>query len=169
VKVAVKFPTDTPIASVLVAPHPGWTSTVQTVQLSTPIATDDGPIDQAVSEVTWTAGAGQGIAPGQFGEFDVIAGLLPKVSALSFPTVQTYSNGTAVSWIEVAAPGSTTEPDHPAPSLNLVGTAAVQTGKAKASSSTGATVLAVIALVVAAAALGLAVVSRARVRGSAES
>src|SRR5690242_13342014 len=43
----VQLPTDTPIASVLVAPHPGWTDTVKSVTLKTPIHTDDGDISQA--------------------------------------------------------------------------------------------------------------------------
>src|SRR5690349_17846953 len=76
-KVQVKFSTTTPIASVLVAPHAGWTDTVTNTKLTTPIHTDDGDITEAVSEVTWTANsAADGIKPGQYGSFDVIAGLL---------------------------------------------------------------------------------------------
>ncbi len=40
----VQLPTDTPIASVLVQPIPGWTFTETTVKLSKPIVTDDGDV-----------------------------------------------------------------------------------------------------------------------------
>lgn len=170
-KVQVKFPTTTPIASVLVAPHPGWTDSVITTKLSAPIHTDDGDITEAVSEVTWTANsAADGIKPGQYGEFDVLAGLLPDVASLTFPAIQTYSDGSSVAWIETAAPGSSTQPEHPAPTLALSGAPGQSTSpltvfanpSSKKTSNTGPIVLSIIALVIAAAALGLAVVSRAR-------
>src|SRR6185312_5523285 len=117
---AVQLPTDTPIASVLVAPHPGWTDTVRTVNLKTPIHTDDGDISQAVSVVNWKANSpAAGIKPGQFDEFVIIAGLLPKVNSLTFKAIQTYSDGSQVAWIETPAPGSSAEPEHPAPVLSL--------------------------------------------------
>src|SRR5215469_13812388 len=40
-KLDVYLPTDQPVASVLVMPVPGWTSTVTTTKLATPITTDD--------------------------------------------------------------------------------------------------------------------------------
>jgi uncharacterized protein len=121
---AVQLPTDTPIASVLVAPHPGWTDTVQTVNLKTPIHTDDGDISQAVSVINWKANSpAAGIKPGQFDEFVIIAGLLPKVNSLTFKAIQTYSDGTQVAWIETPAPGSSAEPEHPAPVLSLAAAA----------------------------------------------
>lgn len=167
VKLAVKFPTSTPIASVLVAPHVGWTSKVVSVKLAKPIVTDDGDITDAVSQITWTANSkADGIKPGQFDQFVVIAGLLPKTPALTFPAVQTYSDGTVVSWIEQAAPGSSDEPDHPAPVLSLAAAGAGATGStattSKKSGDAAAVGLAIAALVVAAGALGLGVVSRAK-------
>ena len=128
---AVQLPTDTPIASVLVAPHPGWTDTVQTVTLKTPIHTDDGDISQAVSVVNWKAGSpAAGIKPGQFDQFVIIAGLLPKVNSLTFKAVQTYSDGSQVAWIETPAPGSSAEPEHPAPVLSLTAGSATTSGSA---------------------------------------
>ncbi|MDT0261413.1 YcnI family copper-binding membrane protein [Jatrophihabitans lederbergiae] len=116
----LRLPIDTPIASVLVQPHPGWTSTTKQSKLSTPIKTDDGEITQAVSEIDWKAdSAGTGIKPGQFDQFVVIAGQLPDAGTLIFKVVQTYSDGKTTSWIDVAAPGSTAEPEHPAPVLTL--------------------------------------------------
>lgn len=164
-EVQISFPTATPIASVLPQSHPGWTITTKTVKLSQPIHTDDGDITDAVSTVTWKAAAGGGIAVGQFDEFTVIAGLLPDTATLTFGAIQTYSDGTVVKWIESPAPGSTAAPDHPAPTITLA--AATTSGSSAKSSSakssdTGPVVLSVIALVVAAGALGLAFVSRAK-------
>src|SRR5579859_3366521 len=116
----VKFPTNTPIASVLPQPNPGWTVTVTSVKLAKPIHTDDGDIPEAVSEITWKADSTTaGIPVGQFDQFVVIAGLLPDAPSLTFPAIQTYSDGTVVKWIEIAAPGSSSQPDHPAPVLAL--------------------------------------------------
>ena len=47
----------------------------------------------------------------------VIAGLLPDTATLTFGAIQTYSDGTVVKWIESPAPGSSAEPDHPAPAV----------------------------------------------------
>lgn len=179
VGLTVQLPTDTPIASVLVEPHTGWTDTVTTTKLATPIHTDDGDITQVVSVITWTASTpAAGIKPGQFDQFVVLAGKLPDAPSLTFKAIQTYSDARKVSWIETTAPGSTVQPDHPAPVLTLAAAPAVASGVApgagpgagagagaatKASSSdTGPIILSVIALVVAAAALGFGFVSRAR-------
>lgn len=170
-KVAVQLPTATPIASVLVQPTPGWTAKTVTGKLATPIKNDDGDtVTEAVTEIDWTAdSAATAIKPGEFDEFVIEAGPLPHVPTLRFAAIQTYSDGSVVKWIESPAPGSTAEPEHPAPVLTL-GAAPVTTHTAapasKGSSSTGATVLAVVALVVAAGALGLAFVSRAKRAGS---
>jgi len=116
----VRLPTDTPIASVLVQPKAGWSVSVRQSKLATPIKTDDGDITEAVSEIDWKVSAGgQGIAPGQFDEFVLIAGQLPEARSLTFKAIQTYSDGSTVSWIEEPAPGSSVEPEHPAPVLTL--------------------------------------------------
>ncbi|MDP9093242.1 MAG: YcnI family protein [Actinomycetota bacterium] len=173
VGLTVQLPTATPIASVLVEPHTGWTDRVTTVKLATPINTDDGDITQVVSVITWTASTpAAGIKPGQFGEFVVLAGKLPSAPTLTFKAIQTYSDSSTVSWIQTAAPGSTVQPDHPAPVLTLSAgqassaagsgsTQAAAPAQTASASNTGPIVLSVIALVVAAAALGLGFVSRA--------
>jgi uncharacterized protein YcnI len=118
--VTVALPTDTPIASVDVLAMPGWTETEKTVDLTTPITTDDGKITDAVSQVTWTATDGYGIKPGSFGEFVLIAGQLPDTASLTFKAIQTYSDDSKVSWIEVPTAGvSEDDLDHPAPILTL--------------------------------------------------
>ena len=120
-KLEVNFPTDHPIASVSVKPHPGWTYTVEQTKLATPIKSDDGDISEAVSKITWTGGA---IKPGEFDEFEVSVGPLPDdVDSLTFKALQTYSDGQIVRWIEEAAPGAAA-PDHPAPVLTLTKAAA---------------------------------------------
>ncbi len=63
----VQLPTDTPIASVLVQPVPGWSFTETTAKLAKPIVTDDGDITEAVSEIDWTADStASAVAPEQF-------------------------------------------------------------------------------------------------------
>jgi periplasmic copper chaperone A len=165
------LPTDTPIASVEVQAIPGWTHTEKTTKLTTPVHTDDGDITEAVSEIDWTARPGQGLKPGEFGAFTIIAGQLPDAGTLTFKAIQVYADKTSVSWIETAAPGSTDEPEHPAPTLQLVASSAGSSAPAPVAaasssdsktSNTGPVVLSIIALVVAAAALSLGIVSRAR-------
>lgn len=173
VGVAIALPADTPIASVLIEPMAGWTYTVKSSKLATPIKTDDGEITEAVSEIAWTAEAGHGLKPGEFGAFTIIAGQLPVASALQFSAVQTYSDGSVVEWNQVAAPGSTVEPDNPKPTLTLAKASPAASAQAavvtKASSDTGAVVLSIIALVLAAGAIGVAFVSRARSTSGASS
>jgi len=154
----VRLPTDTPIAGVLVRPIPGWTHTEKTVKLATPISTDDGDITEAVAEIDWTASAG-GIGPGEFGEFVVMAGQLPDAPRITFKAVQIYSDGSRTAWAEVPAPGSTVEPEHPAPSLDLASAAPVAESSAS-NSRTGAVILGSVALAVAVASGSLTLVRR---------
>lgn len=137
----VQLPTDHPIAGVLVAPMPGWTAKIVQTKLGTPIHTDDGDIAEVVSEIDWTADASGGIKPGYFGQFTIIGSQLPDgVTSLTFKAIQTYSDKSVVSWIEQPAPGSTAEPDHPAPTLQLAPAASTaSTASAAPSASSGST------------------------------
>jgi len=118
-KVTVSFPTATPLASVSVKPLPGWNIVTVKSKLPKPVVDDDLTLTEAVSQITWTAEKGAAVAPGQFQEFDVSVGPLPKnAKSLSFPAVQTYSDGTTVSWNE-PAPAGGAEPEHPVPTLTL--------------------------------------------------
>jgi uncharacterized protein YcnI len=173
VKVSVALPTATPFASVDVKPMPGWTHVEKTVKLADPIKTDDGEITDAVSQITWTASSGQGLQPGEYGDFTFIAGMLPDTATVVFGAIQTYSDGSVVRWNQRAAAG-TEEPEFPAPTLTLTaasGSSAAPSAPATSTkpvvqkaSTTAPTVLAVIALVLAAAALGFAFVGNARRR-----
>lgn len=158
-KVTIEFPTNTPIGFLDVVPVPGWTDTEQTTKLKKPIKTDDGSIDTAVSQVTWTATSG-GLKPGEVGLFNVVAGQLPDTKQLVFRALQTYSNGDVVKWTETAAPGSNAEPEHPAPTLDLTADSAGGTSSSASSSNTVPLVLSIVALVLALAALALAVARR---------
>ena len=118
----VDFPTNTPLLSALAQTKAGWNATVVTAKLPKPVTTDDGTITEAVSKITWTATAG-GIPPNQFDLFTVSAGQLPSnTSSLEFKAIQTYSDGTSVSWIEDTVKGAPA-PEHPAPILKLTGKA----------------------------------------------
>ncbi|MEU9155135.1 YcnI family protein [Streptomyces sp. NPDC048417] len=115
-KVQVFLPTDHPVLGVLVSPRDGWTAKVTNTKLKTPVKTDDGTITDAVSEITWTGGK---IGAGQFEDFDVAFGQLPEdADQLAFKTLQTYSDGKVVRWIEEAESGGE-EPENPAPMLKL--------------------------------------------------
>ncbi|MDH6119481.1 YcnI family protein [Kitasatospora sp. GAS204B] len=120
VKLEVTVPTDHPIASVSTQPVPGWTATVDKTHLDTPVKTDDGDsVSDAVSKITWTADATGKVGPGQFQEFKISFGPLPKdTDKLVFKALQTYDDGTVVRWIDEAKQGQP-EPQHPAPTLTL--------------------------------------------------
>ncbi|MFF8028821.1 YcnI family protein [Streptomyces sp. NPDC007896] len=114
-KVQVFLPTDHPVLGVLVTPQDGWTAKVTTTKLKTPVKTDDGTITEAVSEISWTGGK---IGAGQYEDFNVAFGQLPDdTDQLTFKTLQTYSDGKTVRWIEEASGGE--EPENPAPVLKL--------------------------------------------------
>jgi uncharacterized protein YcnI len=118
----VDFPTNAPLLSAFAQTKAGWDATVVTAKLPKPVTTDDGTISEAVSKITWTATAG-GIPPNQFDLFTVSAGQLPSnAGSLEFKAIQTYSDGTSVSWIEDTVKGAPA-PEHPAPILKLTGKA----------------------------------------------
>ncbi len=134
VKIRIQIPTDPPFASMSVQPVPGWTATTTKTPLVPPVTDDDGnQITEAVSVVEFDADAG-GIAPGQFQEFALSGGPVPEADSLTFPVVQTYSDGTESAWIEPTVEGQA-EPEHPAPVLSLT---AGSTATADAGSSTDA-------------------------------
>jgi uncharacterized protein YcnI len=130
-KVQVFLPTDHPVLGVLVTPQAGWTAKVTTIKLKKPIKTDDGTITDAVSEITWTGGR---IRHGEFQDFEVAFGQLPDdTDQLSFKTLQTYSDGNVVRWIEEPQKGAE-EPESPAPALTLTAKGA---GEDTSSAGTG--------------------------------
>ena len=118
----VTLPQDQPIGSVQTTPVPGWRISTATRQLDQPLEMFGEQLDTVISEVTWTA-TGGGIRPGQFQDFDLSLGQLPKSGKLVFNTLQTYSSGEKVNWNQVSADPSV-EPEHPAPVLTITPAAA---------------------------------------------
>ena len=145
-RLAVQLPK---FETVTVLPMTGWTFTTKKA-------------GDTITEVDWTAATDAAIKPGEFGNFTLRVGPLPDADSVSFGALQTYSDGTTVAWNQTAAPGSGAEPDHPKPTLSLV----TEKSAPKAASTTGSTVLSIVALAVAALALGVAVVSNARRKGA---
>ena len=91
---------------------------VQPITRSKFITAHGAEITEAVSKITWTAaGADTSIKAGQFQEFEVSAGPLPEVDQIIFKTLQTYSDGNIVRWIDEPTNGQQLE--HPAPVLKL--------------------------------------------------
>jgi periplasmic copper chaperone A len=164
----VSFPTppQTPIPTVSVEAKPGWTVTVTTTKLAKPLVTDDGNIDEIVSQIDWKAKtAADGIASNQFGEFTIDADGLPdNENQVVFKAIQTYSNGDVVRWIDPVTPGGP-DAEHPTPILELTNPegSATPTTSAPVSSTTvvaatstkdnSARALAIIAIVLGAVAL----------------
>lgn len=114
--ITVSLPQKTPFAFVSTQAKPGWTVKLTEVDHKTPVKVGDFNLSKTVSAVTWTS-TGQGIAPGQFDEFSISVGPVPKVTSLRFTAEQTYSDKTVVQWDQIQT--GKTEPEHPAPTLEL--------------------------------------------------
>jgi uncharacterized protein YcnI len=133
VKIEVAFPVDHPLAFVSVKPVPGWEVKVTQGKLPAPVKTEFGDLKEAVTKVVWSGGK---INPGEFQEFEVSMGQLPKdVGSLTFPTKQEYSGGEVVDWADPPKADGT-EAEHPAPELKLTPASADgEHGAASASAS----------------------------------
>ncbi|TCO48451.1 uncharacterized protein EV646_104270 [Kribbella antiqua] len=112
-KLVVSLPKDHPFAHVGAQVKDGWKVVKTTEKLAAPVKVGDVTLSQAITTVTWTA-TGAGVPANDFDEFALSVGRLPEgVDSLSFPAVQTYSDGEVVQWVD----GS--EAEHPAPALKL--------------------------------------------------
>ena len=96
---------------------PGWSTHVIETKLATPIKEDGETIATEVSQIvwTWTGPLGK-VNNGQFINFPLSLAIPDNATgkALEFRTVQTYSNGQVVHWID---PSLTAE--HPSPRVNV--------------------------------------------------
>jgi uncharacterized protein YcnI len=127
--IRLQLPLQHPIVVVSPEAGSGWNVTVHSTQLPKPITTDDGTFTSTVSEIDWSGGT---IPVGQFGEFNLLAQGIPSgTDQLVFKAIQQYSDGTTVSWIQVADKAAP-NPPHPAPILTLT---APQGGSSTASST----------------------------------
>ena len=99
-KVEVSLPAATPFASVRYVPVAGWTAELVRETLPEPVTTGESEITEAVTAVIWTAEPGSEIAAGQLRIFPLSVGPVPNTGVIVMPAVQTYSDGTVVSWSE---------------------------------------------------------------------
>ncbi len=114
-RLAVKFPPG--FTGVDYATVPGWSTKVIEEKLAKPIEEGGEKIETQVSEIvwTWTGPLGE-VGNGQFIDFPLSVAV-PRGAAgkpLEFRTVQTYSNGQVVHWIEPSL-----EAEHPSPRINV--------------------------------------------------
>ncbi|MGW4337056.1 YcnI family copper-binding membrane protein [Rhodococcus koreensis] len=99
------------LTSARTLPIPGWTATVEREQSGG---------GERVSRVRWQAtDPANGLKTAEFGVFTLSAGPWPEdVDSVPLPTEQFYSDGSVVSWNEVAV-NAGIEPEHPAPVVTL--------------------------------------------------
>ncbi len=168
VSVTVTLPIDHPITGVRTTPIPGWDVATKTTTLDEPVVSHGREIAEVISEVTWTATADNGIAPGTYRDFPLSLGPLPETDEIVLPAVQTYDDGEVVAWDQLSEGDE--EAERPAPVLRLVpgddaghhGTEAGSTSEDgdDSASDTLAIVVASIAALLALAALVVALRSR---------
>jgi periplasmic copper chaperone A len=130
VALRISIPPESALAALSYEAEPGWTTTMTTSDLAEPLDVHGQQVTSYVSVVEFRAAAGGGIGPGQFAEFALSGGPFPEAAELSFPTVQTYSDGSESAWIEPTVEGSA-EPEKPAPVLALAGGSTGSTGAAE--------------------------------------
>jgi uncharacterized protein YcnI len=96
---------------------PGWSTKIIESKLATPITEGGETIDTEVSQIvwTWTGPLGK-VSNGQFIQFPLSLAIPDNAAgrALEFRTVQTYSNGQVVHWIDPSL-----QAEHPAPRINV--------------------------------------------------
>jgi len=154
-ELTVTLPAKTPLAHVSVQAKPGWKVSTKTTKLDQPVKSGDFELTEAVTSVTWTATEG-GIPVGGFDTFALSGGPLPSAEKLVLPATQTYADGEVVAW-DTEQKGET-EPEHPAPTLELADPKASE----ETDDDSGVDPLAIAALAVAVVALGLSVKNRRR-------
>ncbi len=96
---------------------PGWTARVIEAKLAKPLQEDGETIDTEVSQIVWSWSGPLGkVSNGQFIDFPLSLAIPADASgkALEFRTVQTYSNGQIVHWIDPSLSA-----EHPAPRINV--------------------------------------------------
>ncbi len=96
---------------------PGWSARVIESKLAQPVTEDGETIDTEVARIVWSWTGPQGrVDDGQFVNLPLSLAIPADATgkALEFRTVQSYSNGQVVHWID---PSLTAE--HPAPRINI--------------------------------------------------
>ncbi|MFY1633752.1 YcnI family protein [Solwaraspora sp. WMMB335] len=122
-QVELVLPEDAPVASVTLLPVAGWTASVQRQPVDPPMEVHGAQVTEAVARIVWTADDPESaVQPGEFQEFVAMMGPLPDVDQMVFKSLQTYSDGNIVRWIEVPVPGQD-EPATPASLLTVLAAA----------------------------------------------
>lgn len=112
VGITVTIPAGVDLKSARTLPIPGWTATIEREPKGE---------GQRVARIVWTAAdPANGYGNAEYREFAFSAGPWPEdQESIALPTDQAYSDGSVVSWNEVAV-DETSEPEHPAPVVGLV-------------------------------------------------
>jgi uncharacterized protein len=96
---------------------PGWSVKIINQKVSPPIQTDEGPVNEEVSQIIWTWSGPLGMVNNnQFIQFPMSVAIPGNLAgqALEFKTLQSYSNGQVVRWIDPSLSA-----EHPAPRINV--------------------------------------------------
>lgn len=111
VALTVTIPEGVDLKSARTLPIPGWTATVERQKVGSA---------ERVSRIVWTATApANGFGNTEYREFSFSGGPWPKgKDSVALPSDQRYSDGSVVSWNEVAV-DKASEPEHPAPIVTL--------------------------------------------------
>jgi uncharacterized protein len=114
-KVDMLFPAG--FSDVAYEPVPGWSVQVRERKLAAPIRSDGETIDAEIAQLvwTWTGPLGE-LSDGQFIQFPLSVAIPGDAGgkALEFRTVQSYSDGQVVHWIDPSLDG-----EHPSPRINV--------------------------------------------------
>jgi uncharacterized protein len=130
---------------------PGWSVDVIERKLATPLHSDGETIDSEIAQLVWTWKGPLGeISDGQFIQLPLSVAIPSDAAgkALEFRTVQSYSDGEVVHWIDPSL-----DAEHPSPRINVTakggaiedvagdeaGPAAGQTSVVRSSRATGET------------------------------
>jgi uncharacterized protein YcnI len=96
---------------------PGWSVKVVNQKVSPPIQTREGPVNEDISQIIWSWGGPLGMVNNnQFIQFPLSVAVPDNLAgqALQFKTLETYSNGQVVHWIDPSLSA-----EHPAPRINV--------------------------------------------------
>jgi uncharacterized protein YcnI len=114
-KVDMLFPPG--FTSVIYENVAGWSVKVLNQKVSPPIQTAEGPVSEEISQViwSWTGPLGM-VSNNQFIQFPLSVAIPTNLAgrALQFKTLQSYSNGKLVHWIDPSLSA-----EHPAPRINI--------------------------------------------------
>ncbi len=114
-KVAVLFPAG--FSDVDYEAVPGWSVNVIERKLATPLQSDGETIDSEIAQLvwTWTGPLGE-VGDGQFVQLPLSVAIPSDAAgrALEFRTVQSYSDGSVVRWIDPSL-----QAEHPSPRINV--------------------------------------------------